>query len=188
MRASRVRAKKHAAVSFATVDSESSDDVDDEIDLKTNIVEIIPKKRQDSGPLYRGEHAITAASMAGIKQTRPEADHAFDQANVPGISRLSGVSCCWTAGANLLQVVQKLDTVGDNNSFGQKDSTCGNATVVLARLPADLKGVLDNDPAKNDLTILEYFDKLSDVLVSEKANAKVPFLMAGLKGRLLQKV
>ena len=101
--------------------------------------------------------------------------------------RLSGVSCCWTAGANLLQVVQKLDTVGDNNSFGQKDSTCGNATVVLARLPADLKGVLDNDPAKNDLTILEYFDKLSDVLVSEKANAKVPFLMAGLKGRLLQK-
>ena len=187
MRASRVRAKKHAAVSFATVDSESSDDVDDEIDLKTNIVEIIPKKRQDSGPLYRGEHAITSASMAGIKQTRPEADHAFDQANVPGIST-SKWRKLLLDGANLLQVVQKLDTVGDNNSFGQKDSTCGNATVVLARLPADLKGVLDNDPAKNDLTILEYFDKLSDVLVSEKANAKVPFLMAGLKGRLLQKV
>jgi hypothetical protein len=34
---------------------------------------------------------------------------------------------------------------------------------------------------------LEYFDKLSDVLVDEKANGKIPFLMAGLKGRLLKK-
>jgi hypothetical protein len=60
--------------------------------------------------------------------------------------------------------------------------------LVLTRLLAELKGVLDNDPANNDLTVNEFFDKLTDVLVPEKPNAKVPFLMACLKGRLLKKL
>ena len=46
--------KKLSKVSFDTVDSESSNDIDDDIELKTNIVEIIPKKRRESGPLYHG--------------------------------------------------------------------------------------------------------------------------------------
>ena len=130
------------------IDSESSDEANGEIDLKTNIVEIIPKKRKGSGPVYRGKHAITATSKAGIKHARLEADHDFDQANVPGMST-SKWRKLLLDGTNLLQVVQKLDVVGDNfNYFSQKDSTGGNAAVVLARLPADLKGVLDNDPAK----------------------------------------
>jgi hypothetical protein len=172
--------KKLAAVSFTIVDSESSDDADDEVELKTNIVEIVPKKRKDSGPLYRGEHAITATSMAGIKQARIEADKAFEQAQVPGISD-SKRRKLYLDGANLLQVVKKLEDVGDNKPFGQTDSTGGNAAVVLTRLPAELKGVLDNDPTNNDLTFNEFFDKLTDVLVPEKPNAKVPILMACLK-------
>jgi hypothetical protein len=180
--------KKLSAVSSGIVDSESSDDADDEVELKTNIVQMVPKKRKDSGPLhvYRGEHAITAASMAGIKQARIEADKAFEQAQVPGISD-SKRRKLYLDGANLLQVVKKLEDVGDNKPFGRTDSTGGNAAVVLSRLPAELKGVLENDPAKNDLTVNEFFDKLTDVLIPEKPNAKVPFLMACLKGRLLRK-
>ena len=59
--------KKATGVSFETIDSDSSDDIDDEITLKTDTVEIISKNRKDSGPLYRDDHAITEASMAGIK-------------------------------------------------------------------------------------------------------------------------
>jgi hypothetical protein len=61
----------------------------------------------------------------------------------------------------------------------------GIAAIVLTRLPAKLKGVLDMDLANNDLTVIDFFDKLTDVLVSEKPNARVPFLMACLKGREL---
>ena len=35
------------------------------------------------------------------------------------------------------------------------------------------------------MTVLKYFDRLNDVLVSERANA-IPFLMAGLTRRLLR--
>ena len=147
----------------SAVESESSDG-DDEVELKTNIIEMVPKKRKDSGPLYRGEHAITAASMAGIKQARIEADKAFEQAQVPGISD-SKRRRLYLDGANLLQVVKKLEDVGANKPFGQTDSTGGNAAVVLSRLPAELKGAMDNDPANNNLTVIEFFDKLTDVLI-----------------------
>ena len=177
--------KKLNTVSFVE-ESESSDEGDDEVELKTNIVEMVPKKRKDPGPLYRGEHAITAASMAGIKQARIEADKAFEQAQVPGISD-SKRRRLYLDGANLLQVVKKLEDVGANKPFGRTDSTCGNAAVVLSRLPAELKGAMDNDPANNNLTVIEFFDKLTDVLIPEKPNAKVPFLLACLKGRLLRK-
>ena len=96
--------------------------------------------------------------MAGIKQARLEANNAFEQANVPGISA-SERRKLLLDGASLLQVVQKLDAVGGNKSFGQTNSTGGNADVVLARLPAKLKSVLDMDPANNDLTVIDFFDK-----------------------------
>ena len=92
--------------------------------------------------------------MAGIKQANLEANNAFEQANVPGISA-SERRKLLLDGASLLQVVQKLDVVGGNKSFGQTNSTGGNADVVLARLPAKLKSVLDMDPANNDLTVIE---------------------------------
>ena len=186
--------KKAAAVSFEGVDSDSSDENNDEIDLKVNTVgkgiiskKDATKKRKDTGPLYRGDHAITEASLAGIQQVRIEADDVFAQSKEIGISTSKRQKLLLT-GAKLLAVVQKLTVEPPGMSyFGQTDSTGGGAAVAMNHLPESLKGVLDVNPAKNSMTVLKYFDQLDNVLVSQRSNAKVPFLMAGLTGRLLTK-
>ena len=115
------------------------------------------------------------------------ADDAFAQAKEIGISTSKRQKLLLT-GAKLLAVVQKLTVEPPGMSyFGQTDSTGGGAAVAMNHLPESLKGVLDVNPAKNSMTVLKYFDKLDNVLVSERPNAKVPFLMAGLTRRLLTK-
>ena len=153
--------KKAAAVSFEGVDSDSSDENNDEIDLNFNTVGIISKKdatkkRKDTGPLYRGDHAITEASLAGIQQVRIEADDVFAQAKEIGISTSKRQKLLLT-GAKLLAVVQKLTVEPPGMSyFGQTDSTGGGAAVAMNHLPDSLKGVLDVNPAKNSMAVLKY--------------------------------
>jgi hypothetical protein len=140
------------------------------------------KRKTDDSSLSRRDHFI-ATQKIGIDAARAESEQCYKDTTAHGVGREER--------AKLLKTAMELGTLCDSlekqntprsSSFGQTDSGFGK--VVLSRVPAELKGLMDYKPT---LPVTEFFPKLGDSLQSENSSSKVPWLISCLTGKLLQR-
>jgi hypothetical protein len=183
-RKSRLDAAAKRAKIGLSHDSDSGED--EEVRARTNSIDITPdkkrKRKTDDSSLSRSDHFI-ATQKIGIDAARAESEQCYKDATAHGVGREER--------AKLLKTAMELGTLCDSlekqntprsSSFGQTDSGFGK--VVLSRVPAELKGLMDYKPT---LPVTEFFQKLGDSLQSENSSSKVPWLISCLTGKLLQR-